>query len=90
MEIETQRQLAFFLLVGRGNRSIEEILASPFSFDSVLTKVPSQAHPAEATPFALQAGCIHHVGRDLMSTAKKNGSQARHDCSSQTFKLFER
>jgi hypothetical protein len=29
MEIETQRQLAFFLLVGHGNRSIEEILAPP-------------------------------------------------------------
>jgi hypothetical protein len=27
MEIETQRQLAFFLLVGHGNRFIEEILA---------------------------------------------------------------
>jgi hypothetical protein len=29
MEIETQRQLAFFLLVGHGNRFIEEILAPP-------------------------------------------------------------
>ncbi len=38
MEIETQRQSAFFLLVGHGNRFVEEILAPPFSFDSVLTK----------------------------------------------------
>jgi hypothetical protein len=29
MEIETQRQSAFYLLAGHGNRFIEEILAPP-------------------------------------------------------------
>jgi hypothetical protein len=43
--------------------------------------------PVEAATFV----GIHDVGGfDLMSTAKKNGSQARHGCSSQRFKLFER
>ena len=37
MEIETQRQSAFFLFVGHGNRFVEEILAA-FSFDSILAK----------------------------------------------------
>jgi hypothetical protein len=90
IEIETQRQLAFFLLVGHGNGFIEEILAPPRFIRFGPNQSTSQPHLAERRAFALQAGCIHHVGCDLMSTAKKNGSQARHGCSSQRFKLFER
>jgi hypothetical protein len=61
MEIEMQRQLAFFLLVGHGNRFIEEILPPLFSFDSVLAKAPSQPHLAERTRFC-SSGWLHSCG----------------------------
>jgi hypothetical protein len=62
MEIETQRQSAFFLFVGHGNRFVEEILAPPLSFDSVLTKKHLLSRLAEATRFCSSAGCIHIMG----------------------------
>jgi len=38
MEIETRRQSAFFLLVGQGNRFVEEILAPTLFIRFGLTK----------------------------------------------------
>jgi len=88
MEIEAQRQLAFFLLVGHGNRFIEEILAPPLFIRFGPNQGTFSATPGRATRFC-SSGWLHsHVGSDLISTAKKNGSQARHGCFSQRFKLF--
>ena len=48
MEIETQRQSAFFLFVGHGNRFVEEILA-PSLFIRFGPHEEAPSHLAEAT-----------------------------------------
>jgi hypothetical protein len=58
MEIETQRQLAFFLLVGHGNRFIEEILAPPLFIRFCPNQSTFSATPSRATRFC-SSGWLH-------------------------------
>ena len=69
MEIETQRQSAFFLFVGHGNRFVEEILApSLFIRFGPHEEAPSSVAPSRGDALLVfEPGCIHHVGRDLIS-----------------------
>jgi len=62
MEIETQRQSAFLLFVGHGNRFVEETLTPPlFMRFGPHEEAPSQCTWQRRRVFALQPGCIHHV-----------------------------
>ena len=68
MEIETQRQSAFFLLVGHGNRFVEEILApSLFIRFGPHEEAPFQSPSRGDALLLFEPGCIHHLGRDLIS-----------------------
>jgi hypothetical protein len=71
MEIETQRQSAFFLFVGHGNRFVEEILAPPlFMRFGPHEETPSQS-PSRGDALLLFSWLHSSWGRDLMSYRQK-------------------